>query len=109
MSADNFDEIVETIRAVVNGVQGQLSQPTLDVLATELIDLKLICGAFDELKGVGARPRERARELVDWAQKVVARSIHPDISLSIGVVLAANGLADLVVDALEEYRSETSS
>jgi hypothetical protein len=104
-----LDEIVETIRAVVNGVQGQLSQPALDVLAVELIDLKLICGAFDELRGVGSRPRERSRALVDGAQKVVAQSIHPGIALSVGVVLAANGLADLVVDALEEYRSETSS
>ena len=48
--------------------------------------------------------------MVDWAQKVVTQNIiHPDISLSIGVVLAANGLVDLVVDALKEYRSETSS
>ena len=91
MSQENLDDIVETIRAVVNGVRGQLSQPALDVLAGELIDLKLICRAFDELKGVGSRPRERSRERVDWAQKVVTQSTHPDITLSIGVVLAANG------------------
>jgi hypothetical protein len=40
---------------------------------------------------------------------VVTQNIHPDISLSIGVVRAVKGLVDLVVDALKEYRSETSS
>ena len=73
-----------------------------------MVAVQLISGAFHDLKELGTRPRERSRELVEWARTVVTQRIHPDITVSLNVVLAANGLADLVVYALEEYRSETS-